>query len=81
MTSKTGKPLCPGCGMKMRLSGPVEHPRQFSNEPRFVAVYDCRCGWCAPIGKGDTKEEAECDACEKACLRHDGSSARLDKKK
>ena len=66
------KPLCPGCGKPMECSIPHLHVYETVESLRYICGYGCesyKCGWRAPLGRGETREAARKDAYNKAIRR------------
>ena len=69
---KRRKVLCPGCGGKMECNEPHPYVYGTPDNAYWICGYRCNtlgCGWGAPIGRGNTEEEALQNAYEKAVRR------------
>ena len=63
---------CPGCGRKMRATEPHLYVGDTKDSLKYICAFSCvshLCGWNAPVGSGETKEEALEDAFRKASVR------------
>lgn len=66
---------CPGCGAPMRASKPQLFADVTTQENYYICSYDCitpGC-WLAPLGRGQTPEEALQNAYDKAARRADNA--------
>lgn len=62
---------CPGCGAAMKVSKPQFFVDDKTEEHYYICSYDCPTPgcWLAPLGKGETPEEALQNAYDKAARR------------
>lgn len=66
------KVLCPGCGKEMKCNKPHLYVGCTKESLRYICGYTCanyNCGWIAPIGNGNTPEEASQNAYDKVIRR------------